>query len=331
MGNKSMNDLNFYKMRYSLPVLLLCCFLNSHAQKDKTLNWVLPQSEQGAILVTKNSAQIGKYYYEQIEIVPKEAKVLHFSVSKDLTSKSADSFFTYIGSDPKFILQIKTKNKQLLNEKTKMDLFSSGKSYNISLQNTDAISVFLLDNLSTSDTSRFYFNYIISDTAALDYSNKTPQDVFNKMLEIANTGYNNLINEAGDDDVFGLTKKINYPNGLFAPMPAERIHIFGTYVTQYTAYKLKIKAPADKAYTEWNKKIIAWLKDYNVTDIKKGFESYENPNVYDEKTTYTKINAAGKRLFKVEVFKELSKIKNKETNNTAEEFYFSGVRISGNQ
>lgn len=78
----------------------------------------------------------------------------------------------------------------------------------------------------------------------------------------------------------------------------------------------------EKNIDVWNKKVITWLTDYNVTNVKKIILGKKGEAKYEEITCYTKKSKAGNILFVVEVNKKLNPI-------YASELYFeSGVRIA---
>jgi len=304
-------------MKYILPVLLLCCFLNGFAQKDKTTSWVLPQKGHSTIAVTINSKALDKNHYEQIEITPKNAKVFHFSVS------AGSSGFSNSFSDPSFTVQVKTKNKVFINEYVaEKEFFGTTYKRNIVLPNTDAICIFFIANITKDDTTRFFLDYTIGDTAELNYDNKTPQEVFEEMLRLPPAGSMNI---AGDNDFLEFGK-LNFPNGLFAEKSAAKD---GFGVFQTTGERLN-KTAAQKYVADWNKKIVTWLTDYNVSDIKKYTPTQLKEHYYgtdDEVTEYKKTNAQGEILFIVRVFIRSNIVKTK-AGVTGTDDYNTGVSIT---
>lgn len=283
-------------MKYFFQIILLCCFLNSSAQKDKTLNWVLPQHYDTSIIVNSKSVPFGNYFYGEYHIAPAAAKTLNLHIYARVASVAYNLFNTTYAP---FNLQVITKKEKIFE-----GTYQDGRAFiNIQLKNTDTIALFFISSPPVNDGTNFAFDYTIGDTAELNYGNKKPQEVFEKMLELAGTGYINLYH----NDPNEYLEKINYPNGLFANGAAERNKKknirFSGIVTQYTGEKLN-RETADKNIAEWNKKIAAWLKDYNVTDVKKSTKGDIKLNTDEEETIYTKKNAQGKILFIVTVFKE---------------------------
>jgi len=291
-----------------ISVLFMALFNNAHAQKDKTLSWALPQHEYyGHEIVNSKSLPIGNYFYAEYHIAPAAAKTLHLDIYARVASVANNLFNTTYAP---FNLQVRTRKEDLLNE-----TYQDGQaSINIQLKNTDTVALIFVSNPPVNDGTDFAFNYTIGDTAALSYTNLSYEETFAKMLELAGTGYINL------------PKKINYPDGLFAKGAAERSrngHSFSGLVIQYTGEKLD-RETADKNIAEWNKKIAAWLKDYNVTDIKKTAKGDIKLNTDEEETVYTKKNAQGISLFVVTVFKETVG----EGSEAEPMSYTTGVRIS---
>ena len=275
-------------MKHLFSIALICCCLSGNAQKDKTLNWVVPQHKQDeSVIVNSKSLAIGNYFYSEYHIEPAAAKTLHLRIYARVASVAHNLFNTTYAP---FILQAITRKEKLFEE-----TFQTGQAnINIQLKNTDTVALFFISNPPVNDGTDFAFEYTIGDTAELNYNNKKPQEVFERMLELASTGY---INQP---------EKLIYSNGLFAAGPAERRKTHNRYtgtVTQYTGEKLN-RQSADKNTSDWNKKIVAWLKDYNVTDIKKTAKGDIKLNTDEEETVYTKKNAEGVTLFIVTVFKE---------------------------
>jgi hypothetical protein len=261
--------------------------LYGKAQKDKTINWSLPQKGQTVITVNAHSKPSGNNYFEEYHISPQSLKILHISV---ITVSPATGMIT----KAPFAIQLKTRKKEFINQ---VVLDKGTFDINLPLATTDTIAVIFIVPPPASNDIHFYLNYTISDTAELAYTNKKSQEVFEKILELASTGYINLYNNSN-----GSFAKIIYPDGLFAPGTAERSH-FKNDVTQYIGEKLN-RASADKDMADWNKKIKIWLNDYNVTDVKKNTKGDVKLNTDEEETIYTKTNAQGVRLFVVTVFKK---------------------------
>jgi hypothetical protein len=298
-------------MKYFLQTLLLCSFLNSHAQKDKTLDWALRQREDARVIINSKSPHYDKYAYAEYHIVPVAAKTLHLNIYAKIPSAKDDLFHT---TNAPFILQVITKKDKYLEKP-----FQNGQAFiNIQLKNTDTIAIFFICNPPVNDSINISFEYTIADTAALAYNNGRPEETFNKMLEMTGTGYINMYDNAATN----LYATINYPDGLFASGPAERKRHRNELV-QYTGEKLNRQA-ANKNMAEWNQKIKKWLADYNISDIKKTVKGDEQLNTDEEETVYVKKNAQGFQLFRVTVFKQVV-----GAGTEAEPMsYTTGVRIT---
>ena len=298
------------KRKYLLLVISFCCFLYSHAQKDKTLNWVLPQHEDTRVIINSKSFPINQYFYAEHLIAPVAAKTLNIKVYARLGSAANNLFNTTYAP---FNLQVKTRKGDLLNQ-----IYMEGTAFvNIQLKNTDTVALIFVANPPANDSIDIAFDYIITDTAALTYSNVSYEETFAKMLEMAGTGYINMY-----DNADGLYAKINYPEGLFATYPAERKRHRAELI-QYTGKNINREA-ANKNTAGWNEKIKAWLSDYNISDIKKTLKGDEKLNTDEEETVYTKKNAQGVQLFRVIVFKEVV-----GAGTEAEPMsYTTGVRIT---
>jgi hypothetical protein len=279
-------------MKYLFQLILLSCFLDSHAQKDKTLDWALSQHEDARVIINSKSPHYDKYAYAEYHIVPVAAKTLHLNIYAKIPSAKDDLFHT---TNAPFILQVITKKDKYL-EKS----FQDGHAFiNIQLKNTDTIAIFFVCNPPINDSIKISFEYTIADTASLTYSNINPQETFAKMLEMAGIGYINMYDNAATN----LYATITYPDGLFASGPAERKRHRNELV-QYTGEKLNRQA-ANKNIAEWNSKIKKWLADYNITDINKTVKGDEQLNTDEEETVYIKKNAQGFQLFRVTVFKQV--------------------------
>lgn len=70
-----------------------------------------------------------------------------------------------------------------------------------------------------------------------------------------------------------------------------------------------------------NTKITNWLKEFNITNVKK-FTLKNSRHKKEEITAYTKKNKTGKILFVVEVYKEIN------NNNIAGNYFEICVRIA---
>lgn len=132
--------------------------------------------------------------------------------------------------------------------------------------------------------------------------------VFDKMLELTPNGFTNI-----RYDKFGNGQDINYPQGLFAPLAAERIP-FNAHVTQYTGKKLATGKATNIINAEWNKKITDWLSIYGTTSVTKTASGDPKLNTDTEITTYTQKNAQRKILFIVKVFKEQEDVAGSEAD-----------------
>jgi hypothetical protein len=259
----------------------------SSLQQDKTLNWQLQRGNTD-VWVTTTSPLSNTDHYNGFVIAPQQAKTLHLDVT--------GTFFltnNYRTQYVPFYFQVKNNKSIFINE-----LEQGKKMLNISLSGTDSIAVYFIAHPNEKDTVDFHCIWSIGDTAAYSYTGQKPETVFDKMLELAPNQFTNI-----RLDKTGMLATIDYPDGLFAPLPAQRI-AFDTHVTQYTGKKLESGKAADLINAEWNKKITSWLKDYNVTDIKKTETGDRSKNTDGEITTYTKRDSAGKILFIVKVFKE---------------------------
>ncbi len=305
------------KQKYVLPVILLCCFLQTSAQTDKTSNWVLPLHIDTRLVINAKSPAYDKYVYARYVFVPPAAKTLHLEIYAK-APKATDNLFNT--SYAPFILQALTKKDKLL-EKS----FQGGTAkINITLKTADTIALFFLCTPPVNnDSINLSFDYTVGDTAELSYANKKPQEVFEKILELAATGHINMYS----NDENNYVNKLHYPTGLFAMAAAERTvkkHImFSGITTQYTGEKLN-RQTADRNTADWNKKIKDWLSGYNVTDVKKTNKGDVKLNTDEEETVYTKKNARGTTLFVVTVFKEIVG----EGTEADPVSYTTGVRIS---
>lgn len=105
---------------------------------------------------------------------------------------------------------------------------------------------------------------MLADTAALDYSYLNLQSCFEKMLELASSGFINL-------PPYSPTEfpEIIYEKGLFAPFYAMRGGTYFNNIREPTSNMIKTYDEANKNFALWNSQITQWLKDYNVTDITK--------------------------------------------------------------
>lgn len=261
--------------------------VKSAGHQDKTLSWQI-QNGNTDVWVTTASPLSNTDHYNGFIIAPLQAKTLHLDITGTLFLSNS-----YTPHYVPFYLQVKNSKGIFVNE-----LEQGKKTLNISLSTTDSVAIYFIAHPNEKDTVDFHCIWSIGDTAAYSYAGQKPETVFDKMLELAPNRFNNL-----RADKFGLENKIDYPQGLFAALPAERIP-FDTHVTQYTGKNLATGKAADIINAEWNKKITEWLKDYAITDIKKTETGDRQKNSDTEITTYTKKNAQGKILFIVKVFKE---------------------------
>ena len=270
-----------------LLIVALCCFLNSHAQKDKTLTWLLPQQGYTGTTINSKSFRLNQYFYAEQLIAPTAAKTLNLRVNARIASETNNHSYA------PFNLQVKTRKGDLLNE-----VYNDGTAFvNMQLKSTDTVALIFVADPPVNDSIKIECSYIIADTAALTYQNMSYEATFAKMLERANVGFINMYNNSN-----GEKAKIDYPDGLFANGPAELSRYYGGLI-QYIGQKLS-KQEANKKTADWNKQVKTWLTDYNVTDIKTFNYGDVNSNTDAERTIYTKVNAAGMPLFKVNVSKE---------------------------
>jgi len=295
-------------MKYVAVLLFLNASLNCFAQKDKTLTWIKPQQGSQILYVSKFSKPNGDNFQDQYIIVPTVAKTLHVEISisntKNKTLRSP------------FGVQLVTRNKWLSSKIIEQDGFYKE---NISLTALDTLAVICIIPPPANDTVKFFISYTVGDTAELEYRNKKPQIVFEKMLELCTTGFINLADYKNNSFSF-----ISYPEGLFAPFNAERNRRFQN-VIQYTGKNIKTEPDANAICVEWNKKINTWLKEYFVTDIKKNKTDNKREGLFEEATVYTKRNKDNQVIFIVEVFKELHK--NIFTQKESDNYFMTGVRI----
>ncbi|MGG9962347.1 hypothetical protein [Ferruginibacter sp. SUN106] len=274
---------------------------------DVSLSWKA-QRNNTDVFVTTASPLFNADHYDGFIIAPRQAKILHLNITGSLFSSN-----TFSPAYVPFYLQVKSGKTVYLNE-----LEQGKKTINISLNSTDTVAIVFVAHPPENDKAHFHCEWSIGDTAAYSYAGQKPEIVFDKMLELAPNQFTNIRN-----DKFGEPDNIEYPTGLFAPLPAERI-AFNTHVTQYTGKKLPTGKAADIINAEWNKKITDWLKGYNVTDVKKTETGDRKLNTDTEITTYTKKNAQGKVLFIIKVFKEQVE----EAGNEADVvFWNTGVSI----
>lgn len=294
-------------MKEFILVLLWVGFsLKSIAQKDKTLTWLPAQKGYKEIFVSKQSIKFGEYFYQQYLIVPNQQKTLHL-----------DIFVTYRNGWPlhtPFAIEARSRKQVFFsNVINNGDAFSKA---NINLTNLDTMAINFIASISNNDTTKFDLNYTVGDTAELDYSNRKPQQVFERMLELCATGYTNIGNAEQQ-----YLSNIKYPKGLFADFKAIRNGL-NYDVTQYTSKDIKSEKDASSNYDDWNKKITTWLEDYNINSVKKIKLEEKEKGTSEEITVYTKKNKEGKILFVVEVFKQLNKF------NYKEPYFETGVRIA---
>ena len=88
-----------------------------------------------------------------------------------------------------FAIQIFTSKKTWVSVVIKDDY-----SYktNILLEDKDAVAVRISIDKITANKKRFFVEYMLADTAALDFSYLTLQACFEKMLRLASRGFINL-------------------------------------------------------------------------------------------------------------------------------------------
>ena len=286
--------------------LLIFCSMNAHAQKDRTEKWSWPQKGDSLISLNLTSKKVGGNFYDVCKIVPRTVKTLHLNIRALSSLDSGELKHPYI-------LRVEIPGGAILNE-----LVENQPVYqaNFNLVSTDTVSVICTTHPLDGESVKFYMSYIIGDTAQLSYTGQRPQDVFDKMLQLAGTGYLNSTIMKGADES-GLI----YTQGLFAPLPAVRSSVNGK-VVQNTGEGLD-RLAANKIIAKWNRQIKEWLNEYAVTDIKTTGKGNPDQNTDEEETVYTKTNEKGVVLFKVSVFKVL----NGTGNATSTARYATGVRI----
>jgi hypothetical protein len=268
----------------------------------------VPQNGATDIFVTTASPQSNTDYYEGFILTPQKAKILHLNITGSLFSSN-----TFSPIYVPFYLQVKTGKTIYLNE-----LEQGKKTINIALNSTDTVAIVFIAHPPKDDKAHFHCEWSVGDTAAYSYAGQKPKIVFDKMLELAPNHFTNI-----RTDKFGDPDNIQYPEGLFAPFPAERV-AFDTHVTQYTGKNLPNGKAADIINAEWNKKITDWLSDYKITDVKKTESGDPKLNTDTEITTYTKKDAQGKILFIIKVFKEQGEAEGSEADYV---FWNTGVSI----
>ncbi len=292
-------------MKEFILVLLWFGFsLKSIAQKDKTLTWLAAQHGEAGIQVSNHSIKVGDNFYEQYLIAPNQLKTLHIHITA--------SYLNETTFNTPFAIEVKNR-KQDFGTKIINSVGFFKTNINLTLFDTIAINCIVPPN--NNDATKFNIEYTIGDTAELDYSNKKPQQVFERMLELCATGFTNFCKDDGHD-----FSSIYYDKGLFADFKAERKSIEKN-VTQPTSKRLNTENEATNIYDEWNTKITNWLKEFNITNVKK-FTLKSSRHKKEEITAYTKKNNAGQILFVVEVFKEIN------NNNILGNYFETGVRIA---
>ncbi len=274
--------------KYLFQISFLMLSFNGFGQQDKTTNWVLPQKGSEYIIIGNTSPKVGTYFYEQVYIKPNTVKNLHVVVGSENLNSAGFKNET-------FAVQIFSRKKTWVSIAVKDDYMYKA---NIPLDDTDTVAVRISIDAVSKIKKKFFVEYIMADTAAMDYSNLTPQACFEKMLQMASSGFINL---PAHEKFY--EPQVTYDKGLFAPYYARR----GGYgdVKQNIGEKTKSVNEANAACEKWNKQITMWLKDYNVTDISKKITGKVDEHTDKEETTYTKKNAAGKLLFTVTVYKEV--------------------------
>ncbi len=269
--------------------------LSVHAQKDKTLSWNSPVIISGTVTVTNKSTATGPNYYEMLAIKPYAAKTMKFRVSTN-----------YAGN---YIIRISSKVKSFVDQKT-----SKGNYYVFQLSNLDSVNIMLVAKPTETQPVQFHYSYSIGDTARISLENKSAQEVFEQLLQLAANKFENLYSSSTS----GRLPPLEFANGLFFNKYAV---VENGYMKQLTGAAQDSKT-ADKDNAEWNKKIKAWLKPYKVSDVQKMSKEQliaKSNYLFNEATQYTKKDAKGNILFNVSVYKV----------EDSEEFY-TGVYISNN-
>ncbi len=291
-------------MKNILFVISLFCCLNSYAQKDKTSSWVI-QKGFSITTVDKHSFLSGVNYFNEGFIVPQSIKTLHIAVR---------AYSPTTGSTIKapFAIQVKTRKKQFI---SKMVMEAGQFAVNIPLESMDTVAVIFIVPPPATEVVSFYLDYTICDIAKLDFTNKKPQEIFEQLLEYAATDFIDM--RINSDGVFSKSK---FPEGLFINNMANK---YDYVIVQDIGNGLERPA-ADKDMVEWNNKIKGWLKEYNVTDIKRITKGSNALNTDEEETQYVKKNPKGQKLFTVTVFKQL-KGDGTEADPSS---YSTGIRIA---
>ncbi len=286
--------------------LLIICSINAKAQNDRTGKWSWPQKGDSLMNLNLSSKKVSGNFYEVCKVVPRTIKTFRLSIRAQSSLDSGELKHPYI-------LRVEIPGGAVLNE-----LVENQPVYqaNFNLVSTDTVSVICTSHPLQGESIKFYINYVIGDTAQLSYTGQRPQDVFEKMLQLAGTGYMNttIMNGSGQSGLI-------YTRGLFAPLPAVRSNVHEN-VVQSTGEGID-RQSANSITAKWNRQIKEWLDAYAVTDIKTSQKGNPDQNTDEEETVYTKTNEKGAVLFKVFVFKEL----NGTGNTSGPARYSTGVRI----
>lgn len=261
---------------------------------DKTTNWT-SQTGYETLVIDNKSSLSGENFYKRILINPKSLQNLHLEITNYTPGK-------YDRSTKDFAVQVKSHNKLLLNTiVNKKNEFKE----NIAIEVLDTIAVIIIVPNPGIETITFTIDYRFAELALDDYKNNSPKDVFIKMLQLASTGFINL----PPHENF-ILPQIDYPNGLFYPLPAKRVGGALCETTQYTGKNIKTREEADAINAKWNKQIKDWIKDLNVTNIKKNITGKTDLNTDEEETIYEKTSNQGVRLFNIIVYRHISKVGN---------------------
>jgi hypothetical protein len=240
-------------------------------QKDKTTNWQYEEIIGGKLVVTKNSTAYGAYNYEGTQIIADREGKMRWKITPFQNS----------------LVQIN------VNSITKVDdNIDAAKKYEFIVKKSDTVRLYLITQIKDRSDVLFYYDYIygeplVTDTAKIILK-KDPKEAFEQLLADARFYYAHLFYH-NEKDVY---QDIQYPAGLFFNQKALKDR---KWVKQYTAFAVD-KATAAASYEVWNKKVKAWLKDYNITRVT------QTGDQYNVETNYIKLSATGFPLFKVTVF-----------------------------
>jgi len=258
---------------------------------DKTTNWDVPQTGFETLVIDNKSMTSGENFFQRILINPKSIENLHLEITSYNKGK-------YVVNSDDFAVQVKSHNKLLLNKivKAKYEFRE-----NIAMEVLDTIAVIVIIPNPKEETRTFTIDYRFAELALTDYSNISPKEIFIKMLQLASTGFINLPPHQNF-----ILPEIKYPNGLFDSLPAKRVGGALCETNQYTGKNIGTREEADGINAKWNKQIKDWIKDLNVTNVKKTITGKTDLNTDEEETIYEKTNNQGARLFNIKVYRHIT-------------------------